>query len=139
MKTKRNAPEGAIPISFPDIKITVSFSPVKDNEQPSLFPETETSSSDTDKRELVHLSGFERMVFAHLEPSITEEQLLTKLHTRNWKKVSGALHRLKAKGAISFFIEDGMITSERLSKPSCREPNSVDLFDWPISACRMYH
>lgn len=144
--TKRKAPGGAKDISFATLKITLEFNPVKNEEQPLLFPEEEQDSkaktphSDADGLELVHLSAIERQVYAYLEqPKMSEGSLMDKMHTRNWKQVLGVLHRLKAKGAINFFIENKTIYSEVFSQPSCREPNSVDLYNLPLSATRMYH
>ena len=145
MERKRNAPEGAKDISCATLKITVEFNPVNEDYQPLLFTEDEnnktmTPHSDVDGLELVHLSAIERQVYAYLEqPKMSEESLMDKMHTRNWKQVLGVLHRLKAKGAINFFIEDKTIHSERFSRASCREPNSVDLYNLPLSATRMYH
>lgn len=141
---KKSAPEGAQAISIPVIKISVSFNAVNDK-QPSLFPDEEQQTKTqvaphVSTEELVHLSAIERQVYAYLEqPKMSEESLMDKMHTRNWKQINNTLHRLKAKGAINFFIEDKVIYSKRFSRASCREPNSVDLFDLPLSATTMYH
>ena len=138
---KRKPLTGASDILFTTINISQKGNAIKIvtqtfDEQLSLFPE----DIKYDDRELVHLSPMERQVYAHLEqPRMFKSDLLKKMKTRNWKQVHGVLHRLKAKGAISFFIEDGVIISERFSEPSTREPHSVDLFDLPLDATKVYH